>query len=497
MSFTVRLWRKLPVAVTHGLLLLSGTSVAQIIPAVAAPALTRLYTPADFGVFALVYAFLGIVSSIACLRYELAIVLPDDERESLQIASVCMLIIGAVAVFTEAMCLLVWLFLPYPRVAHFALPLMAMVPTGVVLMGFMQLSQMWCLRTHAFRITSMAVITQAIITVVAQIGLALMGGSNPYFLIAGTQLGLLGGAGVYFYMLHAIFLRGVWTNFSINAARILATRYRRFPIYTAPYAFVSQASARGNLWIFATFAATAAVGQFALAQRVEYLPVTTVVAAASQVFFSRASRRPKDPRLLQGIERALMTIPVVFTPPFILLFLFAEPLFGFLFGAAWVRAGSFASYLAIPSLAIFSVAWLDRLYDILGRQRLALGLEIVNNVAALSAVYIAFRLTHDPVLAAAAYAASVFLYCILWTHFTLRIAGLTSRSLGIGLLSGLSVAGLLLAVDIFVRSISRDVAVQFALMLVLSVPIIALGIVLAVYGRNLRQAAISIFSARS
>ncbi len=56
------------------LTLMAGTTIAQAIPIGISPILTRLYTPSDFGVYALFLSIATIFGSIANGRYELKII---------------------------------------------------------------------------------------------------------------------------------------------------------------------------------------------------------------------------------------------------------------------------------------------------------------------------------------------------------------------------------------------------------------------------------------
>lgn len=46
------------------LTLITGTTIAQAIPIAISPILTRIYTPEDFGVFALFVSLVGFISVI-------------------------------------------------------------------------------------------------------------------------------------------------------------------------------------------------------------------------------------------------------------------------------------------------------------------------------------------------------------------------------------------------------------------------------------------------
>ena len=65
--------------------LMTGTIAAQLFTVAVSPILTRLYTPADFGVFALFTAMNAVLSIVAAARYETAIMLPRDDGDALNI----------------------------------------------------------------------------------------------------------------------------------------------------------------------------------------------------------------------------------------------------------------------------------------------------------------------------------------------------------------------------------------------------------------------------
>ena len=67
------------------LTLMTGITIAQAIPIAISPILTRIYTPEDFGVFALFVAISSIIGSVACGRYELAIMLPKKDENAINI----------------------------------------------------------------------------------------------------------------------------------------------------------------------------------------------------------------------------------------------------------------------------------------------------------------------------------------------------------------------------------------------------------------------------
>src|SRR5262245_3026619 len=61
--------------------LVTGTVLAQGITLLFSPLMTRLYAPEAFGVWAVFSSITTIIGVVACLRYEVTIMLPEDEEE--------------------------------------------------------------------------------------------------------------------------------------------------------------------------------------------------------------------------------------------------------------------------------------------------------------------------------------------------------------------------------------------------------------------------------
>ena len=66
-------------------ILLVGTVMSQAIPIAISPILTRIYSPSDFGLFALYFSISMILSVFVTGRYEMAIMLPKDEVDAVDI----------------------------------------------------------------------------------------------------------------------------------------------------------------------------------------------------------------------------------------------------------------------------------------------------------------------------------------------------------------------------------------------------------------------------
>ena len=81
------------------LTLMTGTSIAQAIPIAVSPILTRIYTPEEFGSFALYMTIVSLLSILVTGRYELAIMLPKKDEDAINLVALSILISFIISVF--------------------------------------------------------------------------------------------------------------------------------------------------------------------------------------------------------------------------------------------------------------------------------------------------------------------------------------------------------------------------------------------------------------
>jgi O-antigen/teichoic acid export membrane protein len=408
-------------------MLLTGTVAAQIFPALAAPLITRVYRPLEFGAFAIALAAFGVLAPIVCLRYDIAVVLPEHEEDAAPIAGLCLAIAAAWALALVLPLVLAERYAPQPRYRELALLLLAMLPASLLMQGCQTVAQAWSLRIQNFRAISVATASQSFVTVVCQLLFGKFIAASPFTLIAGALMGNAAAVLVLLPVLTSAVLPAVCAHAPRTRVAAAAREYRRFPLITGPYAFFGQASARGTLIVLSYWVSAAIVGQYALAQRITLIPVVTVAAAMSQVFYSRAARRIDERRTSHVVRAMLCISPWIVGPFFMLLMLFGTPIFAFAFGAEWAESGRLAGILAAASLARSSTAWLDRIFDIRAKQHLALAMEALFAVLGLAAMYVVLRETHDVDAGVAAYVVVTVIFFVLWMMIALHIAPFPHR----------------------------------------------------------------------
>src|SRR5690554_4361739 len=133
------------------LTLMTGTGLAQAIPIAISPILTRLYTPEEFGMFGMYLAIVAILAVAATGRYELAILLPKNDKDAINIlilsillsALFSVLLLIVVIAFGEKIALL----FGEPSLSKWLL----WVPVSVLLVGAYQSLNYWSNRKAHYK----------------------------------------------------------------------------------------------------------------------------------------------------------------------------------------------------------------------------------------------------------------------------------------------------------------------------------------------------------
>src|SRR5580658_3131205 len=92
---------------SHVATLVTGTAISQAITFAAMLVLTRLFAPDAFGLLAVFMTIVSLISVLGGARYELAIMLPEEDREAanvfhaatLVLTGICILSLVGIALF--------------------------------------------------------------------------------------------------------------------------------------------------------------------------------------------------------------------------------------------------------------------------------------------------------------------------------------------------------------------------------------------------------------
>lgn len=368
--------------------MMGGTGIAQIINFLGALVLARLYTEADFGRLALFASLMMMLTGVAGLRYELAIVLPKKKREAFPVLALALF----ANVFFAIFALLLLVFLEAPISRWFQVEELGKIiyaaPLGIFLLSTFNTLYNWHVRQKAFGYLARVQVGQTIAGLLAQICFSF---ALPAI---GLIIGLLVRLGTGFLLIAKKFIPDFATfRKSLNRSKLKtsAREYREFPLVNAPHVGVDLLQNEGIIFLLAYFFSAALVGSYAFALRIVKAPLGLIGKAITPVFYQKAAELYRDqpqqlPILVQDIYKRLLLIGI---PGFGVLFIFAPSLFALIFGENWREAGHIARILCPWLLLNFLANPISQLPLVLGQQRQAFLLAILGLFLKLGALLLA------------------------------------------------------------------------------------------------------------
>lgn len=369
--------------------LITGTVFAQAIPIAITPILTRIYSPADFGVFAFFAAICAILTVVVTGRYELAIIVPEDDSEAL---SLVYLSIGLSFVISCFLFILILIFgeniaalLKHPELRN----LLYLVPCSTFLLGTVQSFNYWYNRKANYRIMASSRVLQSSIVSSTQL-------TSGFFRLSqiGLIFGQIVGQLISFIYLSIIFRLSTKSyKGSILNKNILtvARKYKRFPQFLILAHVFNTSSSQTPAVLLNTLFSSAASGYFMLTERVLQVPISLVSSAIGDVFRQEASYQYARTKECKKVYiTTLKKLLLLSFMPFLLLFIFAEDVFIFAFGVEWAIAGEYAKILTPMFFMRFIVSPLSVMFMIAEVQRLDLIWQIMLFVLVIFSFFVGY-----------------------------------------------------------------------------------------------------------
>ncbi len=373
-----------------------GTAVAQGLLIMASPILTRLYTPADFGVLVVYVSILALLVIVASLRYEYALPIPADDGEAVNLLAVFLLLVASTTCLASLLLyalqdrILAWMDAPALG------PYLWLVPVSICGAGFYQVFNCWAIRKGGYQRIARTKVTQSITQLTLQVcvGSVVKG---PVGLLVGDAVGRSNGTRT----LAMLDWRNDWSRLrQVRWAGMwrAVVRFRRFPVISSGTALMNTFNLRIPALLLAIYSGPAVAGCFALAQRVFALPSSVIGESVAQVYFGEVALLAKrDAGGLMVLFRGTLRRMFLLGLPIMLIAMASGWfLFPLIFGRNWREAGIFVVALAPMALAQFTAACADSTLLVLERQDLALYREALRSGLLLSGILVAYLLKWPP-----------------------------------------------------------------------------------------------------
>jgi O-antigen/teichoic acid export membrane protein len=333
--------------------LLVGTVVAQAIPLLLQPVLSRIFTTSDYAVYGVYFSILSWFDVISSGRYELAVTLPEKDEDAVNLVG------GGILISAVLFFLLLFLacffhspisvMLHNPGLSTF----LYLIPPTLLIMAIGKMLNIWLIRKEAFREASYNKVTQKASEVTADLGIGLARFSNG--LILGDFFGRI-------CMAFMSFRQSLKTGFDLRLLswkrmKSVMGRYRQLPLYNSVPALMNTSATLFPILIISSKYTETVSGSFNFTRLILMVPMSFLAYSISQVLFQRVTKNKNAKASIQHIIRLLIkSLGIVSLLLFIIIFAGGPQLFSFIFGNHWAMAGTFSRIMVFSFALQFIVS---------------------------------------------------------------------------------------------------------------------------------------------
>jgi len=401
--------------VKNTFVLFSGTALGQMIPVLISPVLSRLYSPEDFGLLGLYITAATIFSVLATGRYDKAVMLPEKDEDSVNLVALSVLLS---IVISLGSLIIVWLFNDLICSAlnneQFSTWLY-FLPLSILFLGIYNSFNNWGNRQKLYKRLALSRLLKGGATGTTNLSVGFIN-PGPFGLIGGYIIGHFTNACYLFYKsvrnnLHLFSL--------ISPQRMIqnAKRYKKFPLYMTWASWINAFSVHSPILILSFFFNSAIVGFYTFGHRILSMPVSLISTSVGQVFYQEAAINANDERKIENLSynlyRNLFFLAVV---PAVILLVFGDLIFDFVFGDDWLMAGKYAQTLSIWMLFIFVTSPLKNLMNVLEKQQKDLVFNVITVILRFAALIAGAVIFRDDFIAVLLFGIvstlSLFIYCL-------------------------------------------------------------------------------------
>lgn len=348
----------------NALTLVTGTAASQLIPIIATPLLTRLYTPSEFGVFAFILVSITIFSIISTGRYELAIFLPKNQRIAFYLVNIS--IRRALIVFILIVPINYFIITTFSEKDVLENILLNLVPLSILLSALILIFIQLNIRYENFSLVNIIRISQSSITTISALLLGLISSSFLSLFIADI-------AAKIFVVLLILKRKHKYKYAYCNNKILRKTqkRYSNFSKYETFSSLISTLNFQLPILVIPMFFSASAAGFYFLVFRVIMSPVSVFGVSIYEAFKIKATsdfRKNKNCRKI--FLKVLLTLLILGAIPTLLIMMFGKEIFSVLFGREWITAGFYAQVLAPTALARLISAPLSYMFHLREKSKL-------------------------------------------------------------------------------------------------------------------------------
>ena len=348
--------------------LLSSNAWAQAISFGAYLLLTRLFSSEEFGHYNIFYSYIEIFIILSTCKYELSIVVASDNREAAAITKLSLRLNTIISLLLLTLILILHYYFPHTRFSTITdhLGISLLIPLMVFFCGTTRVYTFLFNRFRGFKQIAYSEVITSTTGVAIKI---LLGLTRPLSYLhsiglpLGTVLGKMAGNINYLLRLRKLELPKDISRQEIQQA---AKKHRNYPLFSMPKDFLNSFSYNLPFLWLALYFNKAEIGLFGLALTFTLRPVNLLNNVFEKTLYVRISEKVRSSNSIRSdIRNFIKYVNLVALPTFSIAFLFAEPIFTFLFGSKWEGCGFYVRCLlpwVLVSLTSTSLMFISNVF---------------------------------------------------------------------------------------------------------------------------------------
>tara|TARA_Y100000994_G_scaffold249606_1_gene262536 strand:- start:14622 stop:16151 length:1530 start_codon:yes stop_codon:yes gene_type:complete len=363
--------------------LVASISIAQLIPIFITPILTQFFSPEEFGIYGLYLSLCTIFGVIASGKFDTAIMLPKNKKDSLNLLFLSFLI-----AFTFSTIFFSFLNIFNDKIFQLLnLELLKeyyyIIPITIFLISVNQSFLVWFNREKKYNVIS----TNNIIKSGANSSISLFLGFKKivFGLIIGNLVSLI------LICIFNIFFFLKEFKFEQIQSKIIKKnfiKYIDFLKFSSVSNLFNSIANLGMTTLIIIFFGPKIAGLYFLAEKLIAVPISFITTSISQVYFQRASELfyLDKKKLLHLTNKIQLNIFFILFPILIITSIYGKEIF-LLFGNEWGQAGTILKYFT-PILLLKNIySPISHIGDILNKQKVLLLFNISLFIFQLASFY--------------------------------------------------------------------------------------------------------------
>lgn len=292
-------------------------------------------------------SIIAIISPITSGRYDLAIMLPKEDRDADEIFFSTGVLIVLVSVFIYLSVVLLYRYTSIVNSLDSIMYWLVLFPLCLVFNSFIELIVQEKIRAKKFKTVAISKIIQGATASLIPIFFFYWNEKDNWLIV-----GVASGLAISFLFLAK---NTKFRLISVKKIKNTLKKYKEYPIYLLPTELLNTGSSHALIFLIAVFFDPTVAGLYFMTQRVIMSPISMISTSIGKVFYQKFSETIKtdikrSKKVLLGTWRVLFFVGLL---PFCGVFFYGEFIFSFIFGESWSKAGEMASVLTLIFYAKF------------------------------------------------------------------------------------------------------------------------------------------------